>query len=96
MNCYPEIVLRRFASGELDEPGMSEVLWSCYTWPVSRGNSGKRTFFVNQTGDITGKFSTLVVDRFDPEKGEVFFAFLGRANLADQRVAGPQVELANL
>jgi predicted anti-sigma-YlaC factor YlaD len=26
MNCYPELVLRRFASGELDEPGMGEVL----------------------------------------------------------------------
>jgi len=26
MNCYPETVLRRFASGELDEPGMREVL----------------------------------------------------------------------
>ena len=30
----------------------SEVLWCCYAWPSSFGNSGKRTFFVNQTGDF--------------------------------------------
>jgi type IV pilus assembly protein PilA len=30
----------------------SEVLWCCYAWPVSRGNSGKRSFFVSQSGDV--------------------------------------------
>ena len=30
----------------------SEVLWCAYAWPTSYGNSGKRTFFINQTGDV--------------------------------------------
>ena len=30
----------------------SETLWCCYAWPSSRGNSGNRTFFINQAGDI--------------------------------------------
>ena len=30
----------------------SEVLWCCYAWPASFGNSGKRAFFVNQSGDV--------------------------------------------
>ena len=30
----------------------AEVLWCCYAWPSSFGNSGKRTFFINQSGDI--------------------------------------------
>ncbi|MEE2887289.1 MAG: prepilin-type N-terminal cleavage/methylation domain-containing protein [Planctomycetota bacterium] len=30
----------------------SEVLWCCYAWPSSFGNSGKRCFFVNQSGDV--------------------------------------------
>jgi type IV pilus assembly protein PilA len=32
----------------------AEVLWCCYAWPSSYGNSGKRTFFVNQAGDVLG------------------------------------------
>lgn len=36
MNCYPEIVMRRFASGELDEPGMSEVLRHAENCPRCR------------------------------------------------------------
>ena len=34
------------------DSSMSEVLWCCYAWPSSFGNSGKRTFFVNQSGDV--------------------------------------------
>ncbi len=30
----------------------SEVMWMCYAWPTSYGNSGKRVFFVNQQGDV--------------------------------------------
>ena len=32
---------------------MSETTWCCYAWPVNYGNSGNRTFHVNQTGDVT-------------------------------------------
>jgi prepilin-type N-terminal cleavage/methylation domain-containing protein len=30
----------------------AEVMWCAYAWPSSYGNSGKRTFFVNQAGDV--------------------------------------------
>jgi prepilin-type N-terminal cleavage/methylation domain-containing protein len=30
----------------------SETLWCCYAWPAVQGNSGKRSFFVNQGGDV--------------------------------------------
>jgi prepilin-type N-terminal cleavage/methylation domain-containing protein len=33
-------------------PSNAEVLWCCYAWPATYGNSGKRTFFVNQQGDV--------------------------------------------
>jgi prepilin-type N-terminal cleavage/methylation domain-containing protein len=33
---------------------LSETTWCCYSWPASYSTSGNRTFFVNQTGDITG------------------------------------------
>jgi prepilin-type N-terminal cleavage/methylation domain-containing protein len=39
------------AGGDID-PAQSEVMWCCYAWPSSYGNSGKRCFFVNQSGDV--------------------------------------------
>jgi prepilin-type N-terminal cleavage/methylation domain-containing protein len=38
-------------AGNVD-PGQAETLWCCYAWPQVQGNSGKRTFFVNQSGDV--------------------------------------------
>ena len=34
------------------DAGQAETLWGCYAWPQVVGNSGKRTFFVNQSGDV--------------------------------------------
>ena len=34
------------------QAAQAEVLWCCYAWPASYGNSGKRCFFVNQAGDV--------------------------------------------
>jgi prepilin-type N-terminal cleavage/methylation domain-containing protein len=34
------------------DPDLSETTWACYAWPVNYGNSGNRTFMVNQTGDV--------------------------------------------
>ncbi len=31
---------------------LAETTWCAYAWPVARGNSGNRTFFVNQSGDL--------------------------------------------
>jgi len=33
-------------------PTAGELYWCCYAWPVVYGESGNRTFFVNQSGDI--------------------------------------------
>jgi prepilin-type N-terminal cleavage/methylation domain-containing protein len=38
-----------FASVNAD---LAETTWCCYAWPVNFGNSGNRTFCVNQSGDI--------------------------------------------
>ena len=32
---------------------LSETTWCAYAWPANYSTSGNRTFFVNQTGDIT-------------------------------------------
>jgi type IV pilus assembly protein PilA len=39
-------------SGVAVNPPDAEVMWCCYAWPSSFGNSGKRAFFVNQAGDV--------------------------------------------
>ncbi|MGQ0612750.1 MAG: DUF2950 family protein [Planctomycetaceae bacterium] len=40
-----------YPSGAVDAD-LSETTWCAYAWPVSYGNTGNRTFFVNQGGDI--------------------------------------------
>ena len=30
----------------------AETMWCAYAWPSSYGNTGRRTFFVNQSGDV--------------------------------------------
>jgi prepilin-type N-terminal cleavage/methylation domain-containing protein len=32
---------------------LAETTWCCYAWPANYNNSGNRTFFVNQSGDVT-------------------------------------------
>lgn len=38
-------------AGVLDE-NLAENIWCCYAWPARHGVSGRRSFFVNQMGDI--------------------------------------------
>ena len=42
------------ALGAALDSDLSETSWCCYAWPSSYSTSGNRSFFVNQTGDITG------------------------------------------
>lgn len=42
------------------DPGHAEVLWCCYAWPSTAGNSGNRTFFINQTGDVLATNGAIV------------------------------------
>ena len=37
---------------------LSETTWCAYAWPASYGNTGNRTFFVNQGGDIVATEDT--------------------------------------
>jgi prepilin-type N-terminal cleavage/methylation domain-containing protein len=39
--------------GSLDSD-LAETTWCCYAWPVNYNQSGNRTFFTNQGGDIVG------------------------------------------
>ena len=48
-----------FAWADID-PDLAETTWCCYAWPVNYGNSGNRTFHVNQTGDVTSSENTAV------------------------------------
>ncbi|MFQ5503834.1 MAG: DUF2950 family protein [Planctomycetota bacterium] len=40
------------ANYTLVSAAQAEVLWAAFAWPSSFGNSGKRTFFINQAGDV--------------------------------------------
>ena len=48
----PEATTGGASAANNPNPSQAEVLWCCYCWPASRGNSGKRAFFVNQSGDV--------------------------------------------
>ena len=39
--------------GSLDGD-LAETTWCCYAWPVNYNQSGNRTFFTNQGGDVVG------------------------------------------
>jgi prepilin-type N-terminal cleavage/methylation domain-containing protein len=39
-------------TGSSIDASQAETLWCCYAWPQTRGTSGNRTFFVNQSGDV--------------------------------------------
>lgn len=38
---------------------LSEMVWGCYAWPASRGNSGQRAFYSNQSGEILACHNTI-------------------------------------
>lgn len=40
------------AAGVLPDSNNCEILWNCYAWPISAGQTGNRCFFINQEGDL--------------------------------------------
>ena len=42
----------------------SETLWCCYAWPQTRSTSGKRAFFVNQSGDVLASPNTVAGQQY--------------------------------
>ena len=43
-----------FADDGTLDGDLAETTWCCYTWPVNYNQSGNRTFFTNQGGDVVG------------------------------------------
>jgi len=38
--------------GPFPNPDNGEVFWACYAWPLQAAQSGNRTFFINEQGDL--------------------------------------------
>jgi prepilin-type N-terminal cleavage/methylation domain-containing protein len=49
----PQSATATFVGGSVGSD-IAETSWCAYAWPASYANSGNRSFFVNQGGDITG------------------------------------------
>jgi len=60
-----------FAAGALDAD-VAETTWCCYAWPANYGNTGNRTFFVNQGGDIVATESTAYTGATGPNSNAAF------------------------
>jgi prepilin-type N-terminal cleavage/methylation domain-containing protein len=41
-----------YAPGGMIDADLVETTWCCYAWPVNYNQSGNRTFFTNQAGDV--------------------------------------------
>jgi len=75
------------ADGNVD-PDLAETTWCCYAWPTNVGTSGRRTFFVNQGGDVVfADVSTYSGPGNGPVPGAAM-AFGGSANSITGNVAG--------
>lgn len=66
------------------DPGQAETLWCCYAWPQVFGNSGKRTFFVNQAGDVLATNGSVVAysNTTTGTKPTYDVAFIGTGTIA--------------
>ncbi len=58
-------------------PDIAETTWASYAWPASYSNSGNRTFFTNQAGDVTAKEDSAISGTSGIPTGS---AFLGTGN----------------
>lgn len=68
---------------------LCETTWCAYAWPINRGNSGNRAFFVNQQGDVLQTQNNI---KLYSGTAAGFFpladaAFVGVANLINQPLA---------
>jgi Protein of unknown function (DUF2950) len=57
--------------GEVDhgvaDADLSEARWSCYAWPAEYGRTGRRSFFVNETGVVRAKEAPALSGGHAPE-----------------------------
>ncbi|MHC4958793.1 MAG: type IV pilin protein [Planctomycetota bacterium] len=61
-------------AGAAVSPDQAEITWCCYAWPIQYAQSGRRTFFTNQTGEI---LATDVESYSGPGTGPVAGAAFG-------------------
>jgi len=73
---------------------LAETTWCAYAWPANYSTSGNRTFFVNQTGDITncddpGYSGTDALTDIDEDNaGAAFIAGAGDGNITSSVAVG--------
>ena len=58
---------------------LAETTWCAYAWPANYSTSGNRTFFVNQTGDITNCDDSDYSGTGDFDEGNAGAAFIAGA-----------------
>ena len=72
-----------YAAGDLNGD-LAETTWCCYAWPANYGNTGNRTFFVNQGGDIVATEDSAYTGATGPAANA---AFQGAGNTITGQVA---------
>ncbi len=66
----------------------AELVWCCYAWPIEYGKTGKRTFFVNQMGDVLTVHHARYTGAKGPA-GNAAFAKTGKGRIdGDTALAG--------
>ena len=64
-----------YVAGSGVNSDLAETTWCCYAWPVNYGQSGNRTFFTNQGGDVVAtERSTYSGSAGGPAAGAAFQA----------------------
>ena len=87
-----------FVNGPIGQD-LAETTWCSYAWPASFGNSGNRSFFVNQSGDITGTESSTYTATGVMTSANASRAFLGstvNGNITGQQAIGTRARDGNL
>jgi prepilin-type N-terminal cleavage/methylation domain-containing protein len=72
-----------YVAGALDAD-IAETTWCCYAWPANYGNTGNRSFFVNQGGDIVATEDSSYSATTSPASNA---AFQGSGNTITGQVA---------
>jgi prepilin-type N-terminal cleavage/methylation domain-containing protein len=76
----PEALLGGADPAAFPDPNNCEVLWCCYAWPISAAQTGNRTFFVNQEGDLMQMNNRIAVPYSGAAGGPAYDAIFTAAN----------------
>ena len=67
---------------------LAETTWCAYTWPVNYNQSGNRTFFTNQGGDVVGTEAAAYSGTGNGPAPDAAFQAAGRCSIAARRSWG--------